>query len=641
MILGIELDKKIAKVSEYKPSQEIKDRTMEVINDFRHADTLRNQTYEEFNDLDLIDRMNASQKEFNGYVPAKSDDPDEAWRSNAKRPITRNRAISIAAHVTGSIIKPKIFAQNDRDDEDQDAGVVMRDLMDWAEQQAEYDRIFVYAVISALYNPATIIHEEYREIYRTIKEIQDDGSWEEKEIKDEEQCGFKMTLVPVDELYIANFYEHDIQKQPFLIWRRFIDYTTAQSKYGDSDNFKYVVPGIQTLYNEKEDTFYEQADDDLEDRLVEEFIYYNKSQDLQLAFVNGVLMDDKDQPNPRKDKKYPFAKGGYELIDEGKFFYYKSLADKMYQDQQVIDTLYQLVIDGSFLQLMPPQALFGKDEINASLMIPGVMTQLDINSKIQSLAPNANLNAGFASLQAVEGSLSESSQDILQSGQSIEGNQTAFEISRLEQNSRVMLGLFGKMIGFMVKDLGNLLMSDVCQYLTISDVEEITDGNSLMKFRNFLLADRSTDKGIKTRKLEFTTDMPTSEEDLKNRKYALMDAEGGVDNDKEIYKINPVAFRNLKFKVQIEPDFKTPTSELVQKALNLELYDRLIANPMADQEAALRDVLLSAYEKTKADPERYINKQVPATTTGGGQPKPTDLIKQMAGGGMSTADLAK
>ena len=93
-----------------------------------------------------------------------------------------------------------------------------------------------------------------------------------------------------------------------------------------NQNFKdYVRPGLQVVFDEGTDLFYQQFDEELRKNLVEEVIYYDRTQDLQLIMVNGVLLTDPDHPNPRLDKRYPFIKGGYELIDEGKFFYYFSI----------------------------------------------------------------------------------------------------------------------------------------------------------------------------------------------------------------------------------------------------------------------------------------------------------------------------
>ncbi len=180
-IISVNLTEKDGKVtnvvSAYQPSQEVRDQTARVIQDFTRSDDLRNTPYREFNDKSLITRMNADQRSFNAYVPPKSTNPDEAWTSNAYRPIVRNKIISIAAHVTGTLIFPNVFAQNENDEEDKDAALVMRDLMEFRSEEANYEQTFLYSVIAALVNPATIIHTEFREVNREVKEIQDKKSF--------------------------------------------------------------------------------------------------------------------------------------------------------------------------------------------------------------------------------------------------------------------------------------------------------------------------------------------------------------------------------------------------------------------------------------------------------------------------------
>ena len=259
--------------------------------------------------------------------------------------------------------------------------------MEWSWEQSGYERSFVYSVISAAVNPACFIYEGYAEVKRKIKEITGKGKWTEKEILDEMYSGFLNNIIPVDELFISDIYEHDIQKQPFLIWRRVIDYNNAKLKYGDNPLFdKYIEPGLRRFYEPSTDSFYDEYDEDLDERLVEEIIYYNRYADLELHIVNGVLMDDPDQPNPREDKNYPFVKSGYELIDEGRFFYYKSLADKLKDDQRTVDTMYNMVQDGEFLQLMPPLAVFGDEHVNTSVYVPGSTHPFDENTKIPLLS---------------------------------------------------------------------------------------------------------------------------------------------------------------------------------------------------------------------------------------------------------------
>ena len=607
MLLDLNLSKERSKAS-YSPGAEERNAIKFILEHFTISNVIRESTYEEFNGLSLIERQRKDQRTFNVYQDTPTG--DNSWKSNAVRPIERNRIISIAAHLAGTLISPKVFAQNDNDEEDKEAADVMRDLMEWRGDQADYSKTFLYSVIGALVNPAIIVHTEYANVNRKIKEIKDNGSWTEKEVTDEIFSGFQDTLVPVDELYIANIYQQEIQKQEFLIWRRILDYGTAEAKYGTKENFEYIKPGVQNLL--AGDYMYEQEDKDLDNRLVEEIIFYHRGKDLQLTLVNGVLLCKPDQPNPRKDKMYPFAKTGYEIVDEGQFFYYKSLANKLANDGEVVNTLYRMIIDGTFLQLMPPTAIFGDEEVNSNIIMPGVITSFGKDTKMEKIDVGSNLGAGLNVLQKVENSISESSQDIMQAGMSsTKSGTTAFEVSRLEQNARIMLGLFGQMIGFLVKDLGQLFLDDILQFMTVGEVGDITTEEGILKFRNILIPEKMVEGKAVTRTIDFDMELPdeVTEEETMEISKNIMKSEGGFETDKEIYKVNPTFFRNLKYKVRVAPDAATPQSDNVKKALALELYDRAIANPLADQEAIFRDLLLGSYDSTRNDTDKYIKEK--------------------------------
>lgn len=602
----------IAKPSNYRPSKAVKQMTQKVIlEDFADADIIKNKSYAELNFMSVMDRQQMDQRRFNSFQEYQQADPTEDWKSNAVRPITRNRVISIAAHITGSIMYPNIFAQNTNDQEDKDAAVVMRDLMEWSNDQSEYEKTFVYSAIAALVNPAVIVHTEFAEVYRTVREKAENGSMTSKEVIDEVFSGFQDSIVPIDQIWIADFYIHDIQKQPYIIRRRLLTWEMAEAKYGNVPEFrKYVMPGVQQLFSVSTGFFYQQQDDNLKGRLVEEIIYWNRSKDLMLAYCNGVLCTPVDNPNPRQDKMYPFSKTGYELVDEGQFFWYKSLVNKLGPDEEVVQTLYRMVIDGTYLNLMPPVAVYGDEALESSVMYPGSVTTFSSpDAKMERLGVGNDMGGGLAMLQKVEQSMSESSLDPQQSGVADTKQQTAYEISKLEQNAKTMLGLFNKMIGFLVKDFGELRVSDILQYLTVGDVMQLESGPGSLKFRSFLIPDKNVGGKTKTRKIEFDMDMPdaplSSKQHL-NESFKLMDREGGYDSKTQIMRVNPKLFADTKFKLRITPDTVTPPSDNVTKALNLEAYDRAIANELTNKESVTRDLLLGSYPATKDDPDKYM-----------------------------------
>jgi hypothetical protein len=341
---------------------------------------------------------------------------------------------------------------------------------------------------------------------------------------------------------------------------------------------------------------------------VEEVIYWNKKMDLKLVMVNAVLLTDFDNPNPRQDKLYPFVKFGYENMDEGKCFYYKSLAFKLQSDANIVNTLYPMIIDGTYLNIFQPMINIGSETIGSDVIIPGGVTTLtDPNSKLTPIQVAGNIKAGMDTLMKVEESVSESSESPLQQGQEPAGESTAYEISRIEQNANTVLGLFIKMIAQYVRQYGRLRVGDIIQHLTIIDIDKITDDPELV-YKTFLVKGKGK---MDKKKIEFTSEVP-EEEQSKDESIASSYKVLGEQNrlGMELYKVNPKLFRELCYQLVISPDVLHPRSDDLERAMKLELYDRAIQNPSADQERVFKDFLLGAYRDIRK-PEDYVAKQQP------------------------------
>jgi hypothetical protein len=612
----------------YQPSDKVQARTHQVQVDYQQGKLFQTKPLREFDDRSLIEEIDMNQKAFNSYVPPRSTDPADSWRAQTVRPVTRNKLISIAAHITSVILYPSAFAQNDRDEEDREAGHVMRDLMEWTIDNSNYKRAFIQAVISALVDPVVILEAGFYRVMRTVRtkltEKDDEGNYryDKKEIIDEILSGFKAYVIPCQQILISNIYEPDIQRQRFVIKDRYIDFNEARQIYGNHKSFEYVIPGTVAVFDDYTRTFYNVQDEESKKYLVKETIYYHRTEDLQLAFVNGIMMCDPDSPITREDKLYPFAKTGYEPLNNGQFFYYKSAANKLGSDQEIVDALYNFIIDGNFMALMPPMAIFGSEEADSGVMIPGSMTAFrDPNVKMESLAPRMDLRGGLEAMALVEKSMSESSQDNARAGVGGGSGQTAREVMLLEKNAQVQLGLFKHMIGFLIEDFGTLLMGDILQYMTIPQIEKLTDGVS---YRSFLLPNKIMDGKTVTKKIEFTADYlgkeEMSQDEILDESWKILEREGGPEGDKKIMRVNPASFRTLKYRIKVGVDELSPKSKELEKALDLEAYDRLIANPLADQEAVLKDFLLDAYRP--GDSDKYVKKQQPMAPQMGpdGQP---------------------
>lgn len=634
-----DLNTKNKQISSYQPSLAVRELTSLVKEDYRTGHEIMHRSFREFNDKSVLKRMDLDQKAFNSYVEPQSQNPDESWRYNGVRPLTRNKIISIAAHVTASLIYPNVFAQNSNSKDDKVAAEVMRDLIEWNVRNSDYESTFLFGVISALTNPAIILEQRFATAMQKVK-FKIENGYREEEILDDIDTGFRTLIVPVDELFISNAYEYNIQKQKALIRRKYISYEEAAARYSDHLNFKYVQPGIKTLYDDDNNTFYDLRDDELDAYEVEEAIYYNRSQDLEVPFLNGIYHGEENvNGNPMSHRdyanrpKYPFAKSGYEPIDERRFFYYKSAVFKLANEQDVIDRMWRMAMDGTFLSVMPPVAVSGDEQINSSVIFPGMVTGFSKDTKVDPLRvsePSQSFNA----IQAIEASATESSQDPLRQGVQSQGSQTAYEVAKLEQNARIQLGLFGKMISSLVKDVGYLMVDDIIHHQTIAHIDETT---SNLNYQSFLLPDQTVNGKNVSKSIIFSDEFfgkdPTIEDAFK-----LLKEEGGPDGDSKIYKVNPHKFAKLRFSLYVDPDVLLPQNEAFEKAMNLEAYDRMIKDPYTNKRAVSQDFLVETFAKGNSDryllsSEKLLGMKLDETATpdGGGGQGTSQLVEQSLG----------
>lgn len=627
LFLQAEVDKEGAIInppSLFQPNEREKQRAAEVREIFKVAQQVRHETYTEFNNRQLEVAVSDFEELFNANKPEKSDDPDEQWRSDTKRPVLRNKLISIGTNVLANLLYPSVSAQNDRSNEDKKGAMVMSDMMDYRLDKLKYPRLMKKIIIASLYSPAVYVSLDYVDSLRTVKPIKPDGTWEVKEVEDDLFGGFQADIYPCLEVYPTNPYEPDLQKQ-IIVHRRNITYNQAKMVHGDHENWQYIVPGHRNFFEDEAQGFFQFYDQTQEDRYVEIVTVYDPFADLELIYIQGIPFTDPDQPLRRIDKRIPLIKTGFEPISE-KFFYFKSGADKLMSEDELLNRMWNMVMDGTFLAIMPPTAIIGDEDIDSSVMIPGGVTILsDKDSDIKSLGPQPNLIAGLNSVAELERSISESSTPSQSSGIAEKGVETAHEVETLQQNAQKNLGLFASQVAELVEDFGNMLLPLILQHEVVANAQEMLSDANKLAFASILVRDREVNGKRKSRRIDFINDVPTkNEEDDFELKLREEEEELGIS----IAKVNPTLFRNLKFTVKVNADPLAGKTDAVKKALGLQAYDRAIANPNGDPEALLRDFVLEPVRPGESD--KYIRKA----------PENVE-VENPEGGGALVGNLAK
>jgi len=266
-----------------------------------------------------------------------------------------------------------------------------------------------------------------------------------------------------------------------------------------------------------------------------------------------------------------------------------------------------MIIDGTYLNLMPPMVSIGPDKIGMDVVVPGMVTTLtDDKSDLRAITTANNLTAGMNTLFKVDESINQSSEVPIMSGEQGNSGTTAYEISRLEQNANTVLGLFVSMISDHVKQFGRLRLGDIIQYLTIADVDKLIDNGKLV-YKTFFLNNKKVGSTRTNKRISFNEEMPediTKDQELE-KSYEILQQEDNSNGKIKIINANPKLFREMKFMCAINPDIMNPRSDDLERAFKLELYDRAIQNPILDQEEITKDFLIGAYSEI-TDADKYF-----------------------------------
>ena len=188
--------------SAYAPSKDVLDLFSRVQNDYTVAYGLQHRPFKEFDQLSLLNRARLDQESFAAFVGAEYIPTEKQWRWRGRKNTTRDKIISILAHMLSAMLFPYVTAINRKSKEDKAAAQVMQLLIEDFLKKAGYEQKFMFLVVSALVNPAVVVHIEYAEIFQKARKQTLEGV-KIVEVLDEMLSGLQMHIVPIDELPLS------------------------------------------------------------------------------------------------------------------------------------------------------------------------------------------------------------------------------------------------------------------------------------------------------------------------------------------------------------------------------------------------------------------------------------------------------
>lgn len=592
---------KLIKIDYTKPEEE---KVIDIIKKYQKGVKALTTPVRAYDERSIIEEAERNQKAFNTYLPPRTADPDFDWMADTVRPITRNKIIAIATAMTSRVIYPSFRAQNSNDVIDKDTAEVMRLISRWVIEHSGYEMEYVRAVINALTDPVSYVETGFYNVMKKKKFKKEDGTIDYEMVVDEIMSGIQYNTLKVNEILFESINKQDIQKQGWLIKRKSVSYEDAKQRYGYHKNWDAVKAGKICAYDQASTSFYEEDTEWLKEDEVMIMVYYNRLENEEITLVNNILMSHHEEPMTREDGLYPFAKMVFEEIQG--MFTGKSAVNKIAPDQNLIDSLYNMIFDAGAIALIPPIISYGETRFDAPVMIPGQVTHASDEGRIEVLSGNSDLGAGLRLTQDIERSMSESTQSGRSVGSADSKEMTAVEFAGLEENSLRSLGLFGRQLSYMVKQMGTLMQGDILQYLTVPEIKQLLSGGQKLKYKTFL-ANGNLQGGPSDMNSVRMTDQFLGKNSVDENEVSMsIFEEEGVKNNTKIHLVNPIEFRKQKFSVFISEEELAKKNKRMEKALNLEAYDRAINNPTLDQNEVTKKFLLSSYVPGEED--NYMRK---------------------------------
>lgn len=608
-------------ISIYQPSDEVCLFTKKVGEDYIIGDDILTRPWTHLNDLSVIDRENRDNRTFNALVDESVEDPNEAWKWRGTRSTARKKAIAMHAQLTANYIVPMFSAQNEFDDEDLEMADVMRTIVEWMIENSNYKSSFLLTVMGMLTSPVTYLGADYAHVMQKIKDRNQDGSLNLKEIVDEVLSGFQAPVYGPSEILITNAFQQNIQRQRGIIKKRYIEYSEAAAKYGEHPNWDSVKPGVRNVFNSEDGLFYEIYDRDHATMVEEATVLYRRD-DTEVCFLNGIYFGDIDNvdANPIRHRdnmnapKYDVVPFGYHRINSH-FFYFKSMMFELGWDDQLIDAQYELIMNRSLLDVNAPIAVSGSDQIDTQLIFPSsVIAFQNPETKIQKLLPDSNMSGALGAMHEVERSMAEGSLSDVQQGGLPPTSTKATAISESATNAKILLSAVGKSMGISVAEYGRLMADIAINHITPPQVEELLgSGGAKLKYRKFTIEHKADNGKRMNKRIRFDEGLIGNElspEEIDRANIELFEEAGGMNDEKSaIIVANPEIFAKLRYLVRVDPAEMFEKNEEYTKALMSQLYTQLANDPYVDRKGLVHRLLFAYFRGSGDD---LMAKNVPS-----------------------------
>lgn len=432
---------------------------------------LRDKTWPQFNDRTLKDFLNDNHLRLNTTILPNSAVDKEEWQSNTALPTIRNGVKKMIAGFALNVPDMNFEARGEDNMLNLPRADIAKNLV-YGSYMADENPV-ITNFWEAWQNAAdgTIIeYEGYLKTRMTQKFItkydivEGQIEWEEKEVDIDDRC--IAVQLPLLEFFVKNWYEPDVQNQDAIAWVQTLSWDRFWYGWQKYKNAKFVRNKSSLTRADSSSVFYDQW---WFQRLtgktdVELIRYYNKLRDRYVVIANGVVL--LDAPliwSYNGMKVYPFAKTICEPFTGKYFFYGKSLVDILMPLYDILNTLFNSVLDKEFRSTVP-LTLIGRVNADAFDLEDEIITGdskviVEDVSQVKQWASESITAADAEMIRMVSGGIDEASPSLpsLLSGR----NATAREVVIAEEKLREIKSIYSEFMNDLWRQKGQLRLANI------------------------------------------------------------------------------------------------------------------------------------------------------------------------------------
>lgn len=553
----------------------------QVIGDFTKARTLMQKGYNYFNGRNLYDCIDDWSKRWNGYVPEQNPLLDTT-QSQIFLNYTRNAIISYLVKVAMNTTKPKIVAVNKKNrTQSKQFAQFLKDANQFSLNAENGDAKFFAAALETTVKGTCITYEGYlhQEQEMEVPEKFDSmtGEITTKKITKVIYDDCYQKIHPVEDFYISNPYQPEIQLQEFIIPRRICTYTEAKMEFGHYPMFEHVKAGAYTIVSDVATFYKNQLMSELSKDQVEILPWMNRSKNKHILLINGVPIY--IGVIPFKDGKYPYAKAIFEPFAND-FFWGAGFPNKIMGEQDLKNMLFNMMVDKTSGSLLP----FGlssdlDDIIEDEILAPNKIRKVgDINKWKFETLPGVSPGE-VQMLQLTDKELNDNSNNVSNSGSTSSprgGKLAARQVMAQQQESMQKLGFSSSFLEDFEKDRTDLRLSHILQFYSIPKLENITGvsgpDQKKLTFRDITLHNTRLSNGkIGTKVIKLTDKMSGSQRNKMADDLSVIEATGeeaGVPTEAVAIDIN--TFTDYNTEVQVIKNSSYEKNYVMQQSKRME-----------------------------------------------------------------------